>query len=253
MDNNESFSSLWHARNLLAYGFERSYGLADESWSAVAAGHPYVHTHQGNFPRLFATLIYLLGARSIEAQIAITTFTVGLAVVFLAYKYFSKLVNPLFALVTCLLLITDYLLFSQWQVVTYRVWHGFFVFSTLHCLHGLGGKRRNLWAMATLVNFAFLFYWELVFAVFVALFAAIYMTLLYWSKWKLILVGVTCQAAGAVMALTVLGIQLVLYMGWDDAVHDFYLTFVARNQAGDAEDLIAHMREFFDSRRILFW
>src|SRR5713226_9269408 len=36
-DNNESFSSLWHAANMYNFGVGQSYGLADESFSPHAA------------------------------------------------------------------------------------------------------------------------------------------------------------------------------------------------------------------------
>ena len=53
-DNNESFSSIIHAKNLLQFDFLKSFGLADESYGVTESAHPYVYTHQGNFPRLFA-------------------------------------------------------------------------------------------------------------------------------------------------------------------------------------------------------
>src|SRR4030095_12345844 len=128
LDNNETFSSLWHAANLFNFGVSQSWGLADETFSPHPEAHPYVHTHQGNFPRLFAFLIYIAGARTAEAQIAITTFTVGLAAIGLIYAFFARITNPWFAFTVCAVFMTDYLLFAQWHVVTYRVWHSFFLF-----------------------------------------------------------------------------------------------------------------------------
>ena len=162
MDNNESFSSLWHAYNLFHFDFSNSMGLADESFAFHPEAHPYAHTHQGNFPRLFAAFIYALGARSVEVQIVVTTFTVGLAAVIFAYHFFSKICHPLFAFVACLLMITDYLLIAQWQVVTYRVWYEFFVFATILCVHGVG-TGRLVWKVVTMLTFACLFYFEFVF------------------------------------------------------------------------------------------
>jgi hypothetical protein len=76
-DNNESFSAFWHARNMYEYGIANSSGLADESFSYDAAAHPYVYTHAGASPRLFAYLMYALGIRTIELQIAVTVFLFG--------------------------------------------------------------------------------------------------------------------------------------------------------------------------------
>src|SRR5712672_3988557 len=110
MDNNESFSSLWHAANLCRFGLDQSFGLADESFSPHAAAHPYVHTHQGNFPRLFAYVIYALGARTIESQIVVTTFTAGLMAIGFVWLFFARIATPVFAAILCAVFMTDYVL-----------------------------------------------------------------------------------------------------------------------------------------------
>ena len=252
MDNNESFSSYWHAINLAQFDFFKSFGLTDEAYGFSAAAHPYVYTHQGNFPRLFNLLIYALGAHSVESQIAITTFTVGVAAIFMAYHFFSKIANPLCALVFCLLLITDYVLVAQWQVVTYRVWHMFFVFSSMLCVHRMVEGCR-FWAVVTVINFACLFYYEFVFVAFVSLASALYATFLCWRKPRRLLGFWTLQGVGGLMALSILALQLYLYLGWDDLKMDAYLTFVARNHYQDSAELLQRMQAFFDSRNIVFW
>lgn len=252
MDNNESFSSLWHAYNLFNFDFSKSAGLADESFAYHAAAHPYVHTHQGNFPRLFAALIFFLGADSIERQIVVTTFSVGVMAIYMAYHFFSKIANPLFALVCCMLLITDYVLVAQWQVVTYRVWHMFFVFSSMLCVHRMFEGRR-FWAPATVINFACLFYYELVFVAFVSLSTAFYAAYLCRRNPEKIPTFWGMQALGGLMALSVLILQLYLYLGWDGVRTDLYLTFVARNDYQDIALLLQHMQEFFEPRNIVFW
>src|SRR5947209_8990698 len=94
LDNNESFSSLWHAYNLYHFDIRQTWGLTDEACSPHPEAHPFVHTHQGNFPRLFAFLLFVLGARTIESQIVLTTVTVGGAAICFAYHFFSKLAGP---------------------------------------------------------------------------------------------------------------------------------------------------------------
>jgi hypothetical protein len=252
MDNNESFSSYWHALNLAQFDFFKSFGLTDEAYGFSAAAHPYVYTHQGNFPRLFNLLIYALGAHSIESQITVTTFTVGVAAIFMAYHFFSKIANPLFALVCCLLLITDYVLIAQWQVVTYRVWHEFFVFSSMLCVHRMAEGRRY-WTVLTVINFACLFYYEFVFVAFVSLASAFYAGFLCRHSPKKALGFWVLQAVGGITALSILALQLYLYLGWDDFKMDAYLTFVARNHFQDSAALLQRMQEFFDSRNIVFW
>src|SRR5258708_5762305 len=110
IDNNESFSSLWHARNLHNISWGLTKGLTDEVASRDPAASPFIHTHQGNFPRFFSYFLYLLGARSVEAQIALTTFTVGLLAIWFAYRLLRTIGPPSCAALACLALITDYAL-----------------------------------------------------------------------------------------------------------------------------------------------
>jgi hypothetical protein len=88
MDNNETWSNLGHAKNLFDYGFSKNKGLADEACEYSGhnpLAHPLVHTHEGNFPRLWATLLYALWFRSAHAQITITTFSISLLGLLSAY------------------------------------------------------------------------------------------------------------------------------------------------------------------------
>lgn len=253
MDNNESFSSLWHAFNIYQFGIFESAGLADEAFSPHAAAHPYVHTHQGNFPRIFALVIFFLGARTIESQIAVTTFTVGLAAVFIAYHYLSKVGNALFAFLVCLVLMTDYILFAQWQVVTYRVWYGFFFFSTVMCAHQICGERTRKWVVLTVLNYLCLFYFELVFAAFLTILAGFYVAFINFRTPGLVVRAWLAQAAGMVLGLSILLLQWVEYLGWEGFVKDLFFTFIARNEAGRNPELLSEIIAFYQTSKVAFW
>ena len=43
----------------------------------------------------------------------------------------ARVSRPLIAFVFCLFLFSDYLLYAQWHVVTYRVWYGLLFFGVL--------------------------------------------------------------------------------------------------------------------------
>lgn len=253
MDGNESYSSLVHASNLFQFGIDRSMGLTDESASPDSEAHPFLHTHQGNFPRLFASLIFFLGAQSIESQIIITTFTVGLVAIFFVFTFFSRITGPFFALLVSTVFMSDYILFTQWQVNTYRVWHVFFVFSSLLCAQGIGGSRSRVWLIVTFVNFACLFYWELVFATFVAVATSLYTCWIHRKTWTLVLLGWGIQITGAITGLSVLCLQLIAFLGWDDFLQDISLTFTARNHAKADPNWIDTLRQFYDSHNIAFF
>lgn len=253
VDNNETFSSLNHAYNLWNFDFFRSFGLTDEAVSPHAAAHPFIHTHQGNFPRLFAFVLFALGARSAESQIWITSFTIGTIAVLFAFSFLRRLAGDLFATIATLLLVTDYLLFVQWQVNTYRVWHGFFLFGSLLCVHGLSDWKRGRWIAATFFLYAGLFYWELVFAAFTAISAAIYALIQYWRRPRLLFLGWTIAGLGALCGIALVVVQLVLYLGWHDFVTDLRLTITARNFAPSDIDFVRTLRDFYDTRNIVFF
>ena len=234
LDNNESYSSWWHARSLYVNGVAQTKGLTDEVFSTHPAASPYIHSHQGNFPRLFTFVLYAVGLRSIAAQIWITTFTVGLAALYFAFRFLSRLGNPLYAALTCLVLMTDYLFFTQWQVSLYNVWHGFFFFSSLFCVQSLGTTpHRGRWFVLALLNFAALFYWEYVFTAFVTALCGLYALVLYWRRFRLVWLAAAAGAAGAALAAGLLLAQLTAYMGWANVMEDVRLTLTARNAAAD--------------------
>lgn len=254
MDNNETFSALNHAYNLWYFDFFKSYGLTDEAMSPDPAAHPVVHTHQGNFPRLFAFLLFALGARSPESQIWLTTMSIGAGSVAMAYVFFRRLGGRLFAGIAMALLLTDYLMFAQWQVNTYRVWYGFLLFGALLCVHGLAEWKRGYWLAGTLGVFAALFYGELVFAAFAAGSTAFYAAWTYRTNPKYVLATWVAQGTGAAIGLGILVTQLIFYMGWNDLLTDLRLTLTARNFASTDPGFIERLREFYGSRNnIIFF
>jgi hypothetical protein len=253
LDNNESFSTLLHATNMYTFGISKSFGITDEATGPNPEAHPYVHTHQGNFPRIFGFLIYALGARTIESQIVVTTFTVGTLVVLMAYHVFARLAGPLLAFVACLTLLSDYILVAQWQVNTYRVWQFFLVFSSLMCARGLGGDSRRLWLGLTFVNALALFYCELVSVAFTSMLAGLFAISLYWRQPRRIIAWAVAHTAGGLSALFLLIFQLIAYLGWENFLVDIRLTFGARNFGAENEELRNRIIQFYEQNNILFW
>jgi hypothetical protein len=252
-DAAETFSAHWHAYNLYHFDFFASLGLTDEAFSPDPAAHPFVHSHQGNVPRLFTLLIYVLGARTPESQIAATAFTAGLLAMILPFVFLARRAGPRFALLACLVFLTDYLFFAQWHLVTYRVWHAFFVFSSLLCVDGLGGPRRRRWAVLTFLNFLCLFYYELIFVAFVTLFSALYAAWQYRWRVRTALTFWRLQLAGGGLALLILLVQGTLVLGPRVFAEDLYLTFVARNSAADDPAMLERIDAFYRTHPIVFW
>ena len=149
--------------------------------------------------------------------------------------------------------LTDYLFFTQWHVVTYRVWHVFFVFSSLLCVDGVGGPRRRLWTGLTFANFLGLFYFELIFVAYVAIFTALYAGWQY--RWRLAtaLRFWIVQAAGGGLALLVLMLQGALFLGLRVFAEDLYLTYFARNLGSGDPAMLGRLDTFFRAHPIVFW
>jgi hypothetical protein len=256
MDNNETWSNLGHAKNLYDYGFSKNKGLADEACEYSGhnpLAHPLVHTHEGNFPRLWATLLYSIGFQSARAQITITTFSIGLLGLLAAYGLTRRVFGEAIALLFCLFMMTDYLLFGQWQVNTWRAWQGLYFFGTLYLAHRIGkdGGRFDRWALLGLL-FVAIFYSELVFASFAWMTVAVYSACLCWGKRRDRFYKITATAtAGAVMAGAVLATQLISYYGFHAMIRDAYYTVTLRNMISDPKKM-AEGIQFMKDKDVLF-
>ena len=252
LDGNESFSNITHARAIAHYGVIRSVGLTDETAATHPGASPYIHSHQGNFPRGFSTLIYFLGARSIESQIWVTTLVIGLTAFWFAFAYLARRTNPWFALLACLVMVADYLLVLQWHLNSYRVWHAWFFFAVLWWVDRGDQPRGRWWTLCGVLLFAALFYWEYVFGFFLGVLAAVYACLAHWRSTRrwLHLWGV--EIAGGLVAIGVLLTQLTLYMGWSNVLLDIQYTLQARNSA-ESQVLSQRIADFYDKHHVLFW
>jgi hypothetical protein len=255
-DNNETFSSLLHAKSMYLHGIGSAYGLTSETTSPNPEAVPFIYTHQGNFPRFYALLLYLLGARSAEAQILLTTLTIGTTSILFAHFYMERRVNALFAFIFCSVLITDYIMSLQWLVNTWRVWHFFFFFSTLLLADVFAESGKSCFLL--FINFACLFYFELIFATFVAIFFALYLAFLLRRQPRRLVLGWAVSGLGSAFAITLLCLQVILYLGWQGFLSDLSYTFLSRSFSPSASpaDLAAFKERvigFMREHKVVFW
>jgi hypothetical protein len=250
-DNNETYSALWHAHNLYHFPFSHTHGVTDEACSPHAEAHPFFYTHEGNFPRLYAFLLYALGVRSAQSQIVITTLTIGLCTIVLGFHFFYRRVNAGFAAIAMLFLMTDYVLFMQWQVVTFRCWHFFFFFACLLCVDGAAAARW-WWKILTVLTFMGLYYYEPVFVLFQTVTCVAYAGFRYFRQWRVLTRFVLTAGSGAALCIAIFLGQLLLTFGpaivWDD----IRFTILAREHGGGSPDQAARIMAEFAERRILF-
>jgi hypothetical protein len=149
-------------------------------------------------------------------------------------------------------LFSDYLLFAQWHVVTYRIWYGFLFFGTLFAISN-AGPENGVWPYALLTGLFFLlFYFELVFALYVSITCGIFALWQYWKKPRKIAWIYGVQILGGITALALLFIQLTAALGLEVVIKDFSATFLARN-ASAANGGGASFVQFFRDHNIAFW
>lgn len=253
MDANESYSSIVHAQSLSEYGISASFGLADEAYGFSRDAHPYVHSHQGNFPRLFAWLIYELGAKDVISQVAITTLTIGLGSFILLYKFIKNITNEALALVVCAIFLTDYVFFVQWQYVTYRVWYTFVFFSQFQLIEYYVRSNKKSTLFFIFINTALFCYGELIFSAFLGIFSLLWIVYRGRASLKLILLCSIAMAAGLVFSISILFIQGIAYLGINNFLLDIVYTFGARNSFDSNAISFGTIAEFYRDNHVVFW
>jgi hypothetical protein len=255
VDNNESFSAFVHGKNMYEHGTASSRWLTDEAYGSDAAAHPYVYTHQGNFPRVFSFVLYTLGARSVESQIVITTFTVGLATVLLIALFFTRLVTPGFGILAALVFLTDYVLFAQWQVNSYRAWHGLLLFAALVATQAELLRDARSWKLILAVgaSFACIAYFDLLIAVFSLVLVVAFAFLSGTSARRRSLMIVAAVFAGSAVGFGILLTQLLAYYGLEGLIHDVRYTFSARNLASYTSGQGIDVSLWYSDMHVVFW
>jgi hypothetical protein len=250
-DNNESFSAFVHAQNLYRFGLEQSFGLTDEAYGPNPAAHPYIYTHQGNFPRLFAFLLYAAGLRTVESQILVSTFTIGFGSIVLAWTFFRRLAGRAMGNIAAVLLMTDYILSAQWLVNSFKVWHGFLLFAMLVLILNYRADRRARWLALLVLTSLCVGYFDLLMAIFTFSASAVFAIWMLRDEPKALLRPLIALAAGGALSVALLLAQLLAYYGLDGLKQDLALTFVGRNFAGLDAD--RRWEDFFSEHHIVFW
>ena len=248
-DSNESFSSLWHSYSLLNYDFSLHKGLADEAFSPASEAHSFVHTHQGNVPRLLGAILIKIGFASIQSHIIITFLLLGMPALYFCIRLLEDLSkSKLYTFITTIFLITNFALFFQWTFVTYRIWYFYLFITSIYFL--LNVDKRFIFKPLLFFNLICIFYFEFIFALFmscilsgIALSANNFSIITTIKKyWVFIL--------APIISLSILGLQLTYYYGFDSLVLDLEYTFLARNVKGTYS---SDMLDFYTKNNIIFW
>ena len=194
----------------------------------------------------------MLGIRTVELQIAVTVFTIGLLAFRFTYRFLADISTRLYATIACLLLMTDYIMFTQWHVGAWHVWKMFLLFGGLYLAQRVAARKQAYPLLMVYAFHAFLFYYETIFNVYVA--AAVFLYFIFVTRdYRFPLKFGLAQFAGALTAAAVLLGQLMLQFGWDVVRMDIYYTFIGRNFATDVASFLEAARTFYANHNIVFW
>jgi hypothetical protein len=248
-DSNETFSSIWHSYNFINFSFDLHKGLADETFSNITSAHSFIHTHQGNVPRLLGVLLILLGFESVQSHVVLTFLILGLPTFYFLIKLLHKISNSKeFAYISIIFLFTNYILFFQWLFVTYRIWYFYLIFSSIYFLIELNNKK--LYKILFFVNLIFIFYFELIFALYLSILLFIYSLYLNNFSIKKVIKKYYIYLLAPIFSILVLSIQLILFYGYDAFIQDINYTFNTRNTSIKINDEIIN---FYNKYFIVYW
>lgn len=250
LDNNETYSSLLHAVNLLHDGVDITLGLTDEHLGGGAAG-PLYYTHQGNFPRFFSAFLDILGLKSAESQIILTSTIIGGGGFLLGLHFFRANSNGILAGLAGLFLATDYVLSAQWQVAAWQVWRFFFLYAGLSVAQAVAKRPRVGYLLSGGILFACLAYYDPSYTVLVCT-ACVLFGMLCRPSPRAVMAILIMVGGGAAFGGAVLVLQCVMVFGWPVFLQDLQYTYMARNVLGNPSQLTS-MENFFFSHKILFW
>tara|TARA_B100000767_G_scaffold275422_1_gene312284 strand:+ start:2936 stop:5068 length:2133 start_codon:yes stop_codon:yes gene_type:complete len=248
-DSNETFSSIWHSFNFLNYSFDLHKGLADETFSNLASAHSFIHTHQGNVPRILGILLILIGFESVQSHVIITFLILGLPTFYFLIKLLHKISNSKeYTYISIIFLFTNYILFFQWLFVTYRIWYFYLIFSSIYYIIQLDNKR--VYKFLLFLNLVFLYYFELIFALYLSL--VLFFFILYLNNFSIknVIKKYHIFLLAPIISLLVLSSQLILFYGVDSFIQDINYTFKTRNTSLNINDQILN---FYNKYFIVYW
>lgn len=220
LDNNETFLSYAHARNLEIWNPWSYAWMTAEATDPAQPASGHFYTHNPNAPRYLHYLLLRLGVRELSTQLLILSLLgTGLTVWLLTCLF----AGPGLA-VAALAVVLDYAGFLAWTVNTYRIWMFVFFFALVLAVRD---RRPVLFGVVTFG----LFQLDYGTAAFVAATTSIFACLsLRSAAWPL-LVG---AALGAGASVALFAAQVLAFYGWTGFVDELVATYARRGTAGAA-------------------
>ena len=241
-DGNETYSAYAHGRNMFLFHPLANSLLTDDAVGLNPTEHPFTYTHQGNLPRYFTYLLFLVGISSIKWQVLIAALLSICLSFWFAYRLFQRSLLPLATVFLLSFLASDFLGVLEWYGNLYRTWHLPLFFGCLLCT-----RRRSRTLFACIIFFL-LFQMEFTFAVFTTLTCLGVLALSFRRPNSLKMAVAIC--AGASCAILVFLVQLITFLGWKGFQFDLATTYTARNSNDVGWQAI---RWFYESHNLVMW
>ena len=223
LDNNESFLSYLHARNLEIWNPWQYAWMTAEATDPERATSENFYTHQPNAPRFVHYALLRLGVRELSTQVLLISLVASGLTAVLLWRLFG---SPLLMTVA-LAVVLDYAGFLAWTVNTYRIWMFVLFFGMVLAVR----RDRPLWYGA--MTFCVI---QLDFgiAAFVGAATGVFALFTHRARaWRFVLAA----AIGGVASLTLFGAQVLAFYGWEGFVHELAVTYIRRGTAGEAGGL----------------
>ncbi|MGE3269884.1 MAG: hypothetical protein AB7P40_14120 [Chloroflexota bacterium] len=220
LDNNESFLSYVHARNLEIWTPGEYGWLTAEATDPLRPDTEDVYTHNPNGPRYLHYLLLKLGIRELPQHVLI----LGLLGTALTAWLLTRVFHQPGLWVVSLAVVLDYVGFLAWTVNTYRVWTFVLYFGLVLAVM----RRRPVWV--GVLSFL-LFQVEYGMALFIGVTVAVLAFLVHGRRgWWLI----GAARIGASVSLAVFAVQVLMYFGLSGLLDDLYTTYLRRGTDGEA-------------------
>lgn len=236
-DNNETFLSYVHARNLEIWDPWEYGWLTAEATDPARDTVEKIYAHNPNAPRYLHYLLLSAGVRELSQHVLILGLLgTGLSVALLlrAFSHPTLLVVPL-------AVVLDYTGFLAWTVNTYRVWTFVLYVGLILAVT----RDRPRWV--GILTFC-LFQVEYGMALFMGVTTTLLAVLTYGWQSRTTIVA---AALGAVVSLAVFGAQVLAYYGWEGFVHELAVTYARRGTDGAEMGLGAYARQAWDGTVLL--
>jgi hypothetical protein len=251
-DQTESFNSYLAAENLYNHGLWNLRLLEDWATSPDSVAHPYLYTHNPDFPNLYSYVLLRLGITSLPYQNLTAVF-----ILLVGFWYFYKAISaitrsPLAGLIALSIAATDYLGALVMGANLYRSWTWLLFWGTIYHLVASGQsaetRRGRIHFIAAVALYFLTVYYEYGIALlltstlfFIKLFG------IYAASWKRHLTFIFATAIPSFAIHALLVISAIGFVAW---FKDLTMTITNRALGTPTRETL---EQFYAEHHLVLW